>query len=83
MAKWKRKLKEGECGVVEVGAQKSEGGSLPVGERAVSAGSVGGVERKGIRVSRAKEASKRCEDATQKDNDSSTVLVFLYMLSTL
>ena len=32
-------------GVVEVDAQRSEGDSWPVGERAVSAGSVGGVER--------------------------------------
>ena len=48
-----------------------------------SAGSVGGVERKGIRVSRAEETSKRCEDTTQKDVDLGTVLVFKYILSTL
>ena len=57
-------------GVVEVGAQRSEGGSWPVRERAESASSVGGIEREGVRVSEKGKASKRFEDATQEDNHS-------------
>ena len=42
----------GVIGVVEVNAQRSEGSSWPVRERAVSASTVSGMRHKGIRVSK-------------------------------